>query len=69
MAVLVKSFFALSVALALAACAAQSEAQQPTVRTVWLMGEVHDNPQAHQARYEIIANKVKAQAVEAEIVA
>ncbi len=27
--------------------------------SIWLMGEVHDNPQAHQARYEIIAAKVK----------
>ena len=49
---------ALGVVFLAAACATQTP--QQTAPTVWLMGEVHDNPKAHQARYEIIANKVKA---------
>lgn len=49
---------ALCMVLLATACATQTP--QQTAPTVWLMGEVHDNPQAHQARYEIIANKVEA---------
>lgn len=52
-----------------AAAAAQpaAETKGPTLAptsasttSIWLMGEVHDNPQVHQSRYAIIAAKVKA---------
>ena len=47
-----------AIALLAAACAVQpNEESSPKI---WLMGEVHDNPQAHQARYKLIADKVKA---------
>lgn len=57
MAVPSKIVYALCVVFLAAACATQTT--QQTVPTVWLMGEVHDNPQAHEARYEMIAAKVK----------
>jgi uncharacterized iron-regulated protein len=62
MAVYKRNLFALCAALAAAACAIQPAAQLAVNAppTVWLMGEVHDNPQAHQARYDLIASKVKA---------
>lgn len=45
-----------------AGCAIQSAAvsESKAAPTVWLMGEVHDNPEAHQTRYDILAKKVKA---------
>lgn len=57
MAVPSKIVYALCVVFLAAAQATQTT--QQTVPTVWLMGEVHDNPQAHEARYEMIAAKVK----------
>ena len=61
MAVLTRSLFALSAVWVTTACSMQhtAESAMRSAPTVWLMGEVHDNPQAHQARYEIIADKVK----------
>jgi len=61
MAVLTRSLFALSAVWVTTACSMQhtAESAMRSAPTVWLMGEVHDNPQAHQARYAIIADKVK----------
>jgi uncharacterized iron-regulated protein len=58
MAVPKGSLFALCAVFLAAACAAQPSST--ATPTVWLMGEVHDNPDAHQARYDMIAAKVKA---------
>lgn len=58
MVVLHRSLLALCAVVWTAACAAQPP--QEAGPTVWLMGEVHDNPDAHQARFELIAAKVKA---------
>lgn len=58
MAVPTRSFLTLFALTLITGCATQTAVQ--AAPTVWLMGEVHDNPQAHQARYDIIANKVKA---------
>lgn len=58
MAVPKGSLFALCAAFLAAACASQPSST--AAPTVWLMGEVHDNPDAHQARYDMIAAKVKA---------
>jgi len=44
----------------LTACASNSPPEDFEASRIWLMGEVHDNPQAHKARYELIASKVKA---------
>lgn len=44
----------------LSAACASPPANQPADAKIWLMGEVHDNPDAHQARYDLIAGKVKA---------
>lgn len=55
----VSRVFVLTVGTLLAAACAVSP-HQSTEPKVWLMGEVHDNPDAHQARYELIATKVKA---------
>ncbi len=62
MAVPTRSLFALCAVLVAAACSTLP-ATRPAAQvapTVWLMGEVHDNPQAHRARYNLIASKVKA---------
>lgn len=59
MAVPKRSLFSLCAVLLATACTAtQLPVKSPA--TVWLMGEVHDNPDAHKARYELIAGKVKA---------
>ena len=61
MAVPTRSLFALCAVLVAAACSTLP-ATRPAAQvapTVWLMGEVHDNPQAHRARYNLIASKVK----------
>lgn len=63
MAVPTRSLFALSAALFVLVTTAACTSVQPSLQhspTVWLMGEIHDNPDAHQARYDIIAKKVKA---------
>ena len=53
-----KSVACAATVLLAAACAVQPiEVSSPRV---WLMGEVHDNPQVHEARYKLIADKVKA---------
>lgn len=58
MAVPARSLIALCAVAAIAACATPTQIN--AAPTVWLMGEVHDNPQVHQARYELIAKRVKA---------
>lgn len=52
--------FALAIAVALSTACASPMANPPADAKIWLMGEVHDNPDAHQARYALIAEKVKA---------
>ena len=58
MAVPTKSLLTLSTLLLAAGCATQADVN--TAPTVWLMGEVHDNPLAHEARFKLISDKVKA---------
>ena len=61
-----KGLFILCATVLASACAAAQPSVPSTTLTttptpsVWLMGEVHDNPQAHQARYDLIAEKVKS---------
>jgi uncharacterized iron-regulated protein len=57
MAVPPRSLLALCALALISACATAPSAKSSP--TVWLMGEVHDNPDAHQARYALIAAKVK----------
>lgn len=51
----------LSTALAMMITSSHADSIARNSRTkVWLMGEVHDNPQAHEVRYKVIAEQVKA---------
>lgn len=52
------SWFVVCASLFASACTVTSP--PASTSAVWLMGEVHDNPQAHQARYELIAERVKS---------